>query len=85
MRTFKDIFEDFDVDDIVNEASAQTSQKSQSPEDVLRNADIKIKNIIPTNFGTEIILAKRYDENDIKKILAKFNIKIKQNSVFVES
>ena len=53
-------------------------------EQLLRSKNIKIKDINFTNFGTEYILAKKYDVDDLEDILKDFKIKIKGNSVFVE-
>ena len=53
-------------------------------EQLLRSKNIKIKDINFTNFGTEYILAKKYDASDLEDILKGFKIKIKGNSVFVE-
>ena len=53
-------------------------------EQLLRSKNIKIKDINFTNFGTEQILAKKYDADDLEDILKGFKIKIKGNSVFVE-
>lgn len=47
----------------------------------LRDNNIKIKNIIPTNFGVELILFNKDDAISASKII-KTN-KVKNNSVFV--
>ena len=60
-------------------------KKKIQPEKILRNNNIKIKLVNPTSFGTEIILAKHYDETSIKEILKDYRIRIKNNSIFIES
>ena len=60
---------------------------------IIRGLGMKIKRDIPTNFGTEYILAKKYNkeltlltqalDELIKKKLIK-NYRLKGNSVFVE-
>ena len=64
--------------------SQETMQESdESPEKLLRKAGYKIKLVTKTAFGVQLDLAKKYEENEIKKVLKNFNIKIKDNSVFV--
>jgi len=66
----------------VKQSSSEKSQE-KSPEKLLRAANIKIKLIIPTKFGTQIDLIRDYDEKEIKSILKGFDIKVKGKSVFV--
>jgi len=47
----------------------------------LRKAGLKIKNISPTNFGTEIIFFTKTDATDASNIIG--TDKVKNNSVFV--
>ena len=47
----------------------------------LRKAGIKIKNISPTNFGTEIIFFSKSDAIDASEVIN--TNKVKDNSVFV--
>jgi hypothetical protein len=54
-------------------------------ENSLRDAEIKIKSKIPTSFGTEFILARKYPTSEIKDALQDFKFEIKGNSVFVFS
>jgi hypothetical protein len=58
-------------------------EKAQTPEQILRSADFKIKLITPTSFGTQIDFAKKYNDSEIKDLLKDFNIKIKDKSVFI--
>ena len=74
MKTFVDMLKE----DIIIEKA-----KAELPDDVLRAAGFKIKLITPTAFGTQIDLAKRYKEEDIRTALDGFNIKIKNQSVFI--
>ena len=53
------------------------------PSNLLRDSNIKIKLVIPTNFGTEFVLAKKYPHEEISKALHGLKIEIKNNSVFV--
>lgn len=64
--------------------SQETIQESdENPEKMLRKAGYKIKLVTKTAFGVQLDLAKKYEEEEIKKVLKNFNIKIKDNSVFV--
>jgi hypothetical protein len=63
--------------------SGKLYEKTETPEELLRKADIKIKLVTPTAFGTQFDLAKKYDEEEIKEILKDFDIKIKNKSVFI--
>ena len=58
-------------------------EKEMSPEDILRDAGYKIKLVTKTSFGIQIDLAKSQDAGEIKKILKDFEVKIKNNSIFV--
>jgi len=55
----------------------------ETPEDLLRNNNFKIKNIFPTKFGTEYVMAKEYDKDDIKAVLNGFTLKFDDKSIFV--
>jgi len=57
--------------------------QEEKPEDLLRGAGFKIKLVTPTSFGTQIDLAKVYDEDELKELLSNFDIKIKGKSLFV--
>ena len=63
--------------------TGQVNEKEKTPEEILRGAGFKIRLITKTAFGTQIDLAKSYDEEEISKILSGFNIKIKDKSIFV--
>ena len=52
-------------------------------EDILIKNHIKIKSKFETKFGTEFQLAKKYDEEDIKKALKSFKVTFDGNSIFV--
>jgi len=55
-------------------------------EELLLKNHIKIKSKFETKYGTEFILAKKYDNNDIKKALKDFKVtfsKDDDNSIFV--
>lgn len=60
-----------------------SEKKKEKPEEVLRKANFKIKMVTPTAFGTQIDLARAYDEADIKDVLKDFTIKIKGKSIFI--
>lgn len=53
------------------------------PGDILRDGGIKIKSTHGTKFGTEFVLAKHYDEEQIKTLLSGYDLKFDGNSVFV--
>lgn len=59
------------------------NEEEKKPDEVLRGNGIKIKMITPTSFGTQIDLAKSYDEEEIKELLKDFTIKIKGKSIFI--
>ena len=63
--------------------AAETVETAQEPERILRGAGYKIKLITKTSFGTQIDFAKKYDEEEVKKILTDFTVKIKNKSVFI--
>ena len=58
-------------------------QTTQKPEDLLRDSGFKIKNLVLTSFGKQIDFAKKYSDEEIKKVLTGFNIKIKDKSIFI--
>lgn len=58
-------------------------QTAQKPEDLLRTSGFKIKTIVLTAFGKQIDFAKKYSDEEIKKVLNDFNLKIKDKSIFI--
>lgn len=62
----------------------EKSPKKVNVSDILRDADVKIKVTIPTSFGTEFVLAKRYPESELKKILVGYTFEVKGSSIFVK-
>lgn len=69
--------------EIIRENTIIKIEEEKKADQILRGNDIKIKMITPTAFGTQIDLAKLYDEDEIKELLKDFNIKIKGKSIFV--
>lgn len=67
----------------INESVEIAEKTMESPEDLLRNAGMKIKLVTPTAFGTQIDLYKRPDKKEIETILADYNVKFKNRSVFI--
>ena len=65
------------------EAQKQIDEAQKKPEEVLRGAGYKIKLVTPTSFGTQIDFAKKYDPEEIEKLLKDFTVKIKNKSVFI--
>jgi len=59
------------------------TEKDEQPEDILRNAGIKIKLVTATSFGSQIDFAKQYDQEMIKELLQGFNVKFKNKSIFI--
>ena len=85
---FSEIFKHIDKNDNKinkekSESKILTEKESISPEEILRSNGLKIKLITPTSFGVQIDFSKKYDENKIKELLKDFNIKIKNNSIFI--
>jgi len=58
-------------------------ESKESAEELLRTNGFKIKSVFGTSFGTEYVMAKKYDEDDIKEILKDFTLKFNDKSVFV--
>ena len=65
------------ITDKITETSSDLDQIKKD----LRKAGLKIKNISPTNFGTEIIFFTKTDAEDAGNIIG--TDKVKNNSVFV--
>jgi hypothetical protein len=57
--------------------------KTETPEDILRKHNFKIKNVIITSFGKQIDFAKKYEESEYINLLSKFKVKIKDKSIFI--
>jgi len=87
---FLDLLTDETITEVSEEVLAVPPKKEaivlveeKKPEELLRRADLKIKLVTPTSFGTQIEFAKQYSKEDIEKVLKDFNIKIKNKSVFI--
>jgi len=65
--------------------SEELITESMDAEKVLRDNKFKIKSVHGTKFGTEFIMAKQYEEEDIKKVLSKYTLKFDGKSIFVIS
>lgn len=95
MKNFSDMFTKFSrsltEEMVVSEKEEEPMERiiedspkdNKSPEKILRDNNIKIKYVTPTNFGTEITLAKHYDETQIEKLLARYKVYVKNNSIFI--
>lgn len=57
---------------------------SKDPEKILQKNNFKIKKKFGTKFGTEFVLAKHYEQKDIKDALKGFKLIFDGNSVFVQ-
>lgn len=75
------MFKEFFKTEELNEE--QKHQENKDPIKVLRANRIKIKSVNPTNFGIEIELAKKYDDDLIDEILKDFKFKKLKNFIFV--
>lgn len=75
--------EEFLVDDSNASVLIEAPNNSQSIQDLLRDNNYKIKNILYTSFGDEIILAKKYEQKRLKELLSNFKVQYKGNSIFV--
>lgn len=67
--------------------SVKPKVKSKSVPDIIRSY-VKIKLTVPTNFGTEYVLAKKYSSDTMKKLLNDLKghkVKVKENSLFIEN
>ena len=65
---------------------AERSPKLTDPSDIIRDFGIKIKLVLPTNFGTEYVLAKKYEPEILEKLIRKLSprkVKMKGTSLFV--
>ena len=85
---FKDYFkpetDEFTIEVIketITDKITETSSDLDQIKKDLRKAGLKIKNISPTNFGTEIIFFTKTDAEDAGNIIG--TDKVKNNSVFV--
>jgi len=67
----------------VKKEPKESKKKKLDPSEMLRDAEIKIKLVVPTNFGTEYILARKYPQKEISDALKDLKFEIKNNSVFV--
>jgi len=65
------------------QSSPRLISEAKKPEEILRAAGFKIRLITPTSFGTQIDFAKKYDDDDIEKLLKDFTIKLKNKSLFI--
>ena len=94
MKNFSDMFIKFsrslteemvvsEKEEPIERIIEDSPKDNKSPEKILRDNNIKIKYVTPTNFGTEITLAKRYDETRIEKLLARYKVHVKNNSIFI--
>jgi hypothetical protein len=84
---FKDVLKnetDISSDSTILEAKVEKKKdQKEKPEEILRSANVKIKMVTGTAFGTQIDLFKKYPEEEIKEILKDYTIKIKDKSVFI--
>ena len=85
---FSDTLKEDDVETIIPEKSSikidqVIVENKQTPEEILRGASLKIKQVIGTAFGIQIDFAKKYKDEVIEDLLADFTIKIKDKSVFI--
>ncbi len=60
-----------------------TETTTETPEKILRSHGFKIKLVAPTKFGTQVDFAKKYEEEDIKKVLKGYTLKFDGKSVFI--
>jgi hypothetical protein len=63
----------------INEAK----EEPKSAEEILRNENIKVKNRILTDFGTQFELFKKPNKDDLEKLFKKDNLRIKGNFIFI--
>lgn len=68
---------------VMEQVEKPVHEETQKPEEILRGANIKIRMITPTAFGTQIDLAKNYEDEHIKEVLKDFTVKIKGKSIFI--
>ena len=79
---FSDFFnEGKDSDE--QEIQKEKPKKKKSVEELFKENDIKIKITIPTSFGTEYVLYKKYSESELKKIFKDYKIQVKNYSIFI--
>lgn len=81
MNTVKDVV---DVDTSNHEDDIFESY-GKDAETVLIKNNIKIKQKFSTKFGTEFVLAKKYDESGLKDILKDFKVTFDDKSIFVQN
>ena len=69
--------------EVKKEGSNPKKVAKLSPEELLRSNSFKIKLVTPTTFGKQIDFAKKYSDEEIKKVLSDYKIKIKDKSIFI--
>lgn len=85
MKMFKDILQekkspsDVQDEEILDEAKDNGSEVQK----ILRAHGYKIKLVTDTSFGTQIDLAKKYPESELKKLLKGYDLKFKGKALFV--
>jgi len=62
----------------------ETVQESDdSVEKILRKEGFKIKSVYGTKFGTEFIMFKKFNEEEVQELLKKYTLKFDGKSIFV--
>lgn len=69
---------------VIHESEGSTESDFDDVLNLLRKNGYKIKTVTYTKFGLQIDLAKKYNLEEIEKLLKDYNIKIKDNSIFIE-
>jgi len=81
--SFQDFFKKEDEVIIETVTSSDIATVDSKPDEILRSNKFKIKNIYGTKFGTEYVMAKKYDEEEIKSALKDYKLKFDGKSIFV--
>lgn len=87
---FHDAEETFDIEvikenDELFENSLNEARDYTEASQHLRGLGYKLKMETRTRFGTQIDLAKKYPERELKRDLKDFNYEIKDDSIFVKA
>jgi len=67
----------------IKESGLEEKAEISDAEGVLISKNIKIKSKFETKFGTEFKLAKKYSEQEIKKVLHDYRVTFDEDSIFV--
>lgn len=69
---------------VIHESEESTESDFDDVLNLLRKNGYKIKTVMYTKFGLQIDLVKKYNLEELEKLLKDYNFKVKDNSIFIE-